>query len=470
VRRGSFVAPLLLIGIGALFLARNVYPDLPLLDYLARYWPFLLILWGGLRLIEIVIWSATGRPLPTRGLSGGEWTLAIFLCFLGGSVHAARGFADWLPNSGIRMGGLDVFGESFEYPLSGEQGVGKTPRIVIENFRGNARIVGVDVASDMGRVKVTGHKTVRSLNQGAADQADKSTPFEIVRDTNVVVIRTNQDRATGNQRLSEDMEIEVPRGAAIEAHGRFGDFDINGVNGRVDINSDNAGVRLENLGGEVRMELRRSDVVRAVNVKGALELKGRGADVDFQNIEGQVTIDGSFSGVTELHNLSKPVRFVSPYTEFTAEKVPGELRITIGEINGSNLTGPVRVTSMRNKDVRLGEVSNSLEITLERGDIQVTESAQLPAKIDARTRIGDIDLALAPGAKFDLTASSNRGDVENEYGPPVTFESNKRGGTLHGSNGGPSVSAHTDRGKVTVRRAVAGVAPTTGKQLKPIDQ
>jgi len=205
-------------------------------------------------------------------------------------------------------------------------------------------------------------------------------------------------------------------------------------------------------------------------VKGALELKGRGADVDFQNIEGQVTIDGSFSGVTELHNLSKPVRFVSPYTEFTAEKVPGELRITIGEINGSNLTGPVRVTSMRNKDVRLGEVSNSLEITLERGDIQVTESAQLPAKIDARTRIGDIDLALAPGAKFDLTASSNRGDVENEYGPPVTFESNKRGGTLHGSNGGPSVSAHTDRGKVTVRRAVAGVAPTTGKQLKPIDQ
>jgi len=41
---------------------------------------------------------------------------------------------------------------------------------------------------------------------------------------------------------------------------------------------------------------------------------------------------------------------------------------------------------------------------------------------------------------------------------------------LRGSNGGPSVSVHTDRGKVTVRRAVAGVTPVSGKSLKPIDQ
>ena len=52
MRRTSVVAPLLLIVIGGLFLARNLYPDLPLLDYLARYWPFLLIIWGGLRLAE----------------------------------------------------------------------------------------------------------------------------------------------------------------------------------------------------------------------------------------------------------------------------------------------------------------------------------------------------------------------------------------------------------------------------------
>ena len=50
MRRGSLFAPLLLIGLGALFLVRNVYPDLQILPYLAKYWPFLLILWGVLRL------------------------------------------------------------------------------------------------------------------------------------------------------------------------------------------------------------------------------------------------------------------------------------------------------------------------------------------------------------------------------------------------------------------------------------
>ena len=69
MRRASLVAPLLLIGIGLLFLARNVFPEMQLLDYLAKYWPLLLVVWGGLRLLEILFWAATGRPLPAHGIS-----------------------------------------------------------------------------------------------------------------------------------------------------------------------------------------------------------------------------------------------------------------------------------------------------------------------------------------------------------------------------------------------------------------
>jgi len=145
MKRGSLVGPLLLIGIGGLFLARNVFPDLQLLDYLARYWPLLLILWGGLRLLEILIWTATAKPLPAQGISGGEWVLVIFLCMFGASLHAVRGFSTWFPRSGIELGGLEVFGQSFEYPVSGEAATSKTPKIVLESFRGNARIVGADV-------------------------------------------------------------------------------------------------------------------------------------------------------------------------------------------------------------------------------------------------------------------------------------------------------------------------------------
>ena len=97
--RRAYVAPLLLIAIGALFLARNLYPEVPLMDYLARYWPFLLIVWGVLRLAEVLFWGATDKPLPRAGVSGGEWVLVVFLCIFGASLHEFRGPHTWWPHS-----------------------------------------------------------------------------------------------------------------------------------------------------------------------------------------------------------------------------------------------------------------------------------------------------------------------------------------------------------------------------------
>ena len=57
-----------------------------------------------------------------------------------------------------------MFGESYDYPIRGRKTCSKTPHVVIESFRGNARIRGTN-----GAVKVTGHKTVRSIDQDGAD-------------------------------------------------------------------------------------------------------------------------------------------------------------------------------------------------------------------------------------------------------------------------------------------------------------
>ena len=88
MRRTSFVAPILLIAIGGLFLARNIYPEMPLLDWVSKYWPLILVGWGLLRIVEIVSWAASSKPLPARGISGGEWVLIVFLCLFGASLHA----------------------------------------------------------------------------------------------------------------------------------------------------------------------------------------------------------------------------------------------------------------------------------------------------------------------------------------------------------------------------------------------
>ena len=44
--RSSIVGPIILILIGGLFLANNLRPDIPMLEFLGRFWPFMLIALG----------------------------------------------------------------------------------------------------------------------------------------------------------------------------------------------------------------------------------------------------------------------------------------------------------------------------------------------------------------------------------------------------------------------------------------
>jgi DUF4097 and DUF4098 domain-containing protein YvlB len=459
MRRGSIFAPLLLIGLGALFLARNMYPDLRLMDYVARYWPFVLILWGVLRLVEVLYWGATKQALPARGVSGGEWVLVVMLCFFGASVHAVMGLDTWF--RGVDWGGLEVFGDTYQYPVAGEKPASKAPLVVIESFRGNARVTGMDTNT----VKVTGHESIRSLEQSRADEANKDTPFEIAGDENRIVIRTNQDRALRPGRVSADLEITVPKGASIEAHGRNGDFDVHDVNGAVNIFSDRAGVRLENIGGAAHLDLTRSEIVRAVNLKGALDVRGDGNDLDLENIDGTVTINGGYTGNIQYQNLTKPVHFTGPQTEFSAEAIPGTVRAPLGTFNASGLTGPVRLQT-HNRDVQMSGVTNSVQIQiLDRGDVELRPESLPLARINVQTRSGNITLALPKDAKFDLTASAARGEVSNEFGTPLSAEEFRRGGTIKGSNGGAVVDLRTELGSITIRQATPGEPPLELKRF-----
>ena len=332
---------------------------------------------------------------------------------------------------------------------------------MIEAFRGNARITGADTEA----VKVTGHCSIRSMDQNGADNANRAAAFEIAGDADNVTIRNNQEHlSSGNVRLTADMEIVVPKGATIQAHGRNGDFDITDVNGNVEIISDNAGVRLQNLGGDAHIDLRRSDVIRAANVKGSVDVKGTGSDIDLSGIEGQVTINGTYSGVIQFRNLAKSVRYKGPQTELSFEKLPGQVRFALGDFTASGLVVGPTTMSTRSKDVQISDFTNSLEISVQRGDIELRPGRVPLSRIDVTTKSGDIELSIPQNAKFDLNAATSRGDVTNDYGSPLRTESESRGAAVKGSiSGGPSVTVHTDRGQVVVRKASADDKPMTSK-------
>ena len=449
MRRGSVIGPLILIVIGALFLMRNLWPQIPLAEIISKYWPFLLIGWGVLRLMEILMWSIMSKPIPRNGISPGEWMLVFLICIVGATMYTARHYSIWQTRGwGNIVRGM---GEPYDYALAPvEKPCAKNCRVLIENFRGNARIVG---SKDVTTVKAGGHETIRSLQQNDADNANKQTPLELIEQGDQIIVRTNQDRVSDRMGVNADLEITVPAAASIEAHGRVGDFDIQDVNGAVDINSDNAGVRLQNIGGNVRVDLRRSDIIRATDVKGTVDLKGRGQDVELQNIGGQVTVGGTYVGQIQLRNLAQPLRYEDPQVTLNLEKLPGQIHMALGELTADNLVGPVRVNA-RSRDIQLSDFTQSLDLTLERGDVQLRPGKAMP-KLEVHTRSGDIDLGLPAGARFDLKASTERGEVHNDFGSPLTVDESNRGGTIAGSNGGPQLRLETGRGSLTVRKANA---------------
>jgi DUF4097 and DUF4098 domain-containing protein YvlB len=449
--RGSIIGPLILITIGVLFLLRTVWPGFSVFEVFAVYWPYLLIAWGVLQIIEISVRARGRRPIPGNGITAGGWFLVLLICLVGFTMFEVHGPDTWWRRVSFSQG-MDWFGEAHDYSIASQtQATGSSPHLVIQDFRGNAKITGADVSD----IELSGHKTIRALKGSEAHRADESTPVLLVADGNVVTVRTNQQKAPNNVRISTDLEITVPRGTSVDAVGRLGDFDISNITGNVSLSSENAGIRLQNIGGNVTVETRRGDVVRCSDVKGNVDLKGRSSDVELEKIAGQVTINGAYSGAITLRDLAKPLRVDNFHTVLVVQKVNGQIIMDRGSLSAQGIVGPSQFT-MHATDVDVTGFTQPLEVNVDKGDISLRPGKGPLGRMVVRTGAGNIDLALPEASKFDLKATTDHGDIENEFGQPLQLETAGRGAKLTGMvGGGPNLNLTTDRGAITVRKATA---------------
>ncbi len=446
MRPRSLTGPLILVIVGGLFLWRNFHPEAPIYEIFALYWPFLLILWGVLRLIEVA-WP--GSPWKS-GFSGGEVVLVVLVCILGSAMWA--GYRNGIHWNGE---GLSVFGNEYDYPVSAKAPAAGMKRIVFDVARGNIKVTG----SDGQDVVVSGNKVVRSFGRDDADRTNNNTPVEVVREGDHLLVRANQDRAANNQRVSDDIEVTVPRAVAVEARGRRGDFEIGDIDGDVDLGATRGDVRLSRLGGNARVEVNHSDTIRAVDVKGRIDVQGEGSDLSLENIQGQVSINGAFSGTLDFKNLAKPLQFEGARnTELHVEAVPGNISMDMGEFTANGLVGPVRLIT-HSRDIKIGRFSQTMTVETEHGNIELDPGMPVPA-IDARSGAGNIELTLPEKAAFQLTATAERGDATNDFGEQIQKESFGRSATLKGKVGeGPSIRLIASHGEVEVRKGDESVRP-----------
>jgi DUF4097 and DUF4098 domain-containing protein YvlB len=449
--RRSISGPVILMAIGFLFFLNNFFPDVFTWHSIGSLWPFLLIGFGVVRLIEVLSQAGQAKTIPASQFPVGGVFFLIIACFLIWGMSSRARHRNWHGMPFVAFNTAKMFGESFEFDVQRTFPVESDDvRLVVEGLRGNVSIAGDDSSS----VTVSGHKNVSTYSQSAAGQANKRTQIEIVRNGNDLIVRSTGSPEHDNTSISYDLDIRIPRRLSLVAQGSPENITAESVDGNVDVAGGNGNVRLTSIGGNVRVETtRRKDLVRAVGVKGTLDVRGTGTDLQFEDIVGQVSVQGNFFGTLEFRNLSKPLHFASEQTDLRVEKLPGSITMDLGEFRAQNVVGPLHLRC-QSRDVHISEFSSDLEISVDRGDIELNAQKTPLSKIDVHVRAGDIDVSVPEKAPFALRATTSQGDVDNQYGENVTTNSEGRSATMKTVSGiGPAVTLTTDRGHITFKKS-----------------
>ncbi|MBM3797603.1 MAG: DUF4097 domain-containing protein [Acidobacteria bacterium] len=126
----------------------------------------------------------------------------------------------------------------------------------------------------------------------------------------------------------------------------------------------------------------------------------------------------------------------------------------------------------QSKDVQLSNFTSSLEVSVDRGDLEIRPGRLPLEKIDAKTRAGNISVSLPEVSKFTMDAVTERGEADNSWGEPLRQDRREKGGRIEGGvgTGGAAIVLRTDRGRVSVDKgntATAPVAPDAQATLPP---
>jgi DUF4097 and DUF4098 domain-containing protein YvlB len=449
-RRRSMTGPVILIIIGLIFLLGNLHliswAKLGL--WFAHYWPLLLILWGILKLVEH--YQAKQEGVRPPGIGAGGVVLLIFL-IIAGLTASQLNRVNWKEiGDEIDLGDDHPWsGSSFEFDdqLSRELPAGAAIKIV--NDRG---AVNVNIAKGE-EIEVGAHKKIRADAKEDADKWNEQTKPQISVTGNLVTINANT-RGAGDHPVSMDLNISIPRKAAVTIAAQRGDVNIMGRDGTVEISNQRGDVNVEDVNGNVNLNLDHSSMshssARVSQVSGDVSVQGRSNEVTIADVKGAVRLNGDFTDSVRLSKIGKSISFKTARTDLELAKLSGDLDLDSDNLRADNLTGPLRV-STRSKDITLEAVSGDARIQNENSAVQL--SLKTAGNIQIDNRNGDITVAVPEQLGFKLDARSQGGEVEADF-PGVKVANDDDAGKASGTvgNGAVHLVLNSQHGNITVRK------------------
>ena len=275
--------------------------------------------------------------------------------------------------------------------------IGRNGTFELANVAGDITVTG-GAGDD---VRIDAVKRVRQQTEADARAIMQEMEIRVTERSNQVEVRTEYPQRRRNWSGGVDYTVTLPAGASVTLHSISGDVRVTNVRGDLRADTVSGDVTISGIG--------RLRSVRTVS-----------GDLMLTDVEGEEASAGTVSGDATLRNVK--------VAGLSLEAVSGNLRFTDVEVNRADF----RTIS---------------------GDIDYAGRLARNGRYRFQSQSGNIRLAPANDAGFDLEATSFSGSVRSDY----TFRS---GGTVESPQRGPRTQ--TIRGTVGDASAVITLRSFSG--------
>jgi DUF4097 and DUF4098 domain-containing protein YvlB len=455
MRRGSILGPLMVVGIGIVFLLVQTghIAGRDLWMWYGRWWPALLV---GAGLVMLLEWGFdqffhSDQPqLRRRSVGGGVFTLLLLFGLVGIFFSGMREGHNFFGHGfNINQDNLDEFmGDKHESNQSLSHDFPSGSSLSVDNPRGDVTISGTSADN---QIHITANKQVFTRSDSDAD--NKAQQLSPKVDTNGNKISVTVPSIGGGR---ADLDITIPAAANTTVAANHGDIHVTAIKAPVTVTANHGDIVLSAITGTVGAHINNGDSsFSARSVTGPVTIEGRGRDLTISEITGPVSMSGDFYGTTHVEHVRGPVRFHSSRMDLQLARLDGEIEFNHSDISADQAVGPFTLTTS-NKNITLDRITGDISVTNRNGSVDLTSAPPL-GNVTVENRNGSVNVTVPEQAGFTVQAEATNGDVENDFSLATEGNDNRKnfGGTI--GKGGSLIRITTSQGDVALKKA--SIAP-----------
>src|SRR5215467_9520896 len=444
-RTSGVFSGMLLILFGLLLLLHN-YGHLSLRNIFGHWWPLIFIFWGATKLYERTLAQRQGR---TSGwITPGEIFLVLGLLTVVGLVVA------W--DMGKKVIGDEIgvdldWGTPYSFPMDlPSQAVPANAHVSIRGGRGNISVR----SSDEPMLRLSGEKEIRTLSEADAAKRAPSIGAGITQNGDTYEIRPTGFE-TGDSRVAVNMDIVVPKKAAVSVRTERGDITVSDMLTDVSATTRKGDVEINDTTGNVSVDTSSGDV-KISDTKGDVKVSGRGGDIEAVNATGSLVVDGEFFGSIRADKIAKGVRFASQHTDLTLTQLGGHLEKSSGNLEITDAPGNL-TSRTKNASVSLENVTGKIVLDNTNGSVEVRFSNPPKEDVTINNVRASVTLLLPAGSNFEIQADCHSCDINSEFSGGTLNHSKTEKGDSHlegkyGAGRGPKIILKTTYDSIEIRK------------------